>query len=666
MTSAIQVIVRIRPLNDKESSTQSIVRTVSNSIYLEYSGERKKFTYDAVFDNTPQQDLFNHVGVNVLLNAFQGYNCCLFAYGQTSSGKTFTMNGIPSAPGIIPSLCEQLFARQAVESVKMNNCKVTYDVKISYCEIYLENIRDLLSDRTDNLKIRDNKGSPYVENLQEISVQSASQILALLAAGNKRRVTAATQMNLRSSRSHAVFTILFKQIIIDGNTGKPKEIRSKINLVDLAGSERIDLSGVTGLNRDEATKINQSLTTLGRVLTLLSQRNETTNTAPHIPYRDSVLTQLLSESLGGNSKTIMISNISPSSLCYSETLSTLRYSLVAKKVILNAKINEETSDKIINNMKSEIEMLRQELSQRGKAISSADKNRLEEEIKNRERMFMEEKKMWEQNAIQSQQLHAEHIERVKKEEQEKAHAKLEEQKRQHEEELQRTKDKRLTEEQISMFLRANHGEDKRRQSIEMDSMIAAIKSDHEKNMAIMKAEYEKNLMIKEAEYGKQISSIRAEYEKQIVSQKLLCDKKIEDTATDVEPLKKQIIGLKEQIDRVTADLEQSKKALSEEQRRSARQVHVLQTKIQRMERDKEHDTLSSKSNDDKLDAANQKFLQIKLSIKQELDNLRKLYGPYFAASDNVKHLIEMEHQMDIDSHVKSDAPPTHAAPSPPE
>lgn len=341
--------------------------------------EEKLFTFDNSFwsHNTndehyaTQENVYNCLGEEFLDHNFEGYHTCIFAYGQTGSGKSYTMMGTPDQPGLIPRTCEDLFER--IESNESAN--ISYSVRVSYFEVYNEHVRDLFQPRTDPpqyLKIRESPvEGPYVKDLTEIQVKNYSEILKYMRMGDSSRTTASTKMNDTSSRSHAVFTIMLKQIHHDYRTDETTERLARIRLVDLAGSERAKATEATGQRLREGGNINKSLTTLGRVIAALAdpknarQSSKRTN-RDIVPYRDSILTWLLKDSLGGNSKTAMIACIAPSD--YDETLSTLRYADQAKHIRTKAIVNQDhvssaEKDAQINEMAETIRALRWTLSQ---------------------------------------------------------------------------------------------------------------------------------------------------------------------------------------------------------------------------------------------------------------------------------------------------------------
>ncbi|NWY05280.1 KI16B protein, partial [Nothoprocta ornata] len=369
----------------------------------------KTFTYDFSYfsadSKSPsfvcQETVFKNLGTDVLKSAFEGYNACVFAYGQTGSGKSYTMMGNAGDAGLIPRICEGLFSKIS-EKTKRN--EASFRTEVSYLEIYNERVRDLLrrkSSKTNNLRIREHpKEGPYVEDLSKHLVQNYTDVEELMDAGNINRTTAATGMNDVSSRSHAIFTINFTQAKFDSEM--PCETVSKIHLVDLAGSERADATGATGVRLKEGGNINKSLVTLGNVISALADLSQdATNPLAKkkqvfVPYRDSVLTWLLKDSLGGNSKTIMIATISPADVNYGETLSTLRYANRAKNIINKPTINEDPNVKLIRELRAEIARLKALLAQ-GNQIALLDSPTalsMEEKLQQNEARVQELTKEW--------------------------------------------------------------------------------------------------------------------------------------------------------------------------------------------------------------------------------------------------------------------------------
>ncbi|XP_077458952.1 kinesin-like protein KIF1B isoform X27 [Stigmatopora argus] len=385
--ASVKVAVRVRPFNSRETSKDSkcIIQMQGNSTTIlnpkAPKEPAKNFSFDySYWSHTTPQDpcfaaqnqVYNDIGKEMLQHAFEGYNVCIFAYGQTGAGKSYTMMGKQEEgqEGIIPMLCEDLF-----EKINAHNNKeeLSYSVEVSYMEIYCERVRDLLNPKNKgNLRVREHPLlGPYVEDLSKLAVTSYTDIADLMDAGNKARTVAATNMNETSSRSHAVFTIVFTQKKHDSETDLSTEKVSKISLVDLAGSERADSTGATGTRLKEGANINKSLTTLGKVISALAEVDNSTSKSKKkkksdfIPYRDSVLTWLLRENLGGNSRTAMVAALSPADINYDETLSTLRYADRAKNIKCNAVINEDPNNKLVRDLKDEVARLKELLRAQG-------------------------------------------------------------------------------------------------------------------------------------------------------------------------------------------------------------------------------------------------------------------------------------------------------------
>ncbi|KFB39491.1 AGAP008035-PA-like protein [Anopheles sinensis] len=425
--SNLKVAVRIRPLSVKEciDSVSNIVRVKNNEIFIHggstadnSAGVEHAFHYDHVFWScnaddpayVNQAEMYNTMVHPLLDKAFEGYNTCLFAYGQTGSGKSYSMMGMDlddnydDAPnpdaGIIPRFCHELFAR--INALKG---KVHAEVEVSYFEIYNEKIHDLLSvTPTDGgfvvstpgrgakkppLKVREHPvWGPYVVDLSTHPVDSNTSLRNWLAVGNSQRATAATGMNDKSSRSHSIFSVVLNLVEIvessdpndsgrsagDGPTTVKQTKRSKISLVDLAGSERISQTCASGARLKEGVCINKSLLTLGKVISALADPKKGANT--YIPYRDSVLTWLLRESLGGNSRTVMLATISPASIHVDETLATLRYARQARSIVNRVKVNEDPHDRIIRELRAKIERLQvlQQEHERQRRLSEANQH----------------------------------------------------------------------------------------------------------------------------------------------------------------------------------------------------------------------------------------------------------------------------------------------------
>ncbi|XP_029560097.1 kinesin-like protein KIF1A isoform X2 [Salmo trutta] len=375
--ASVKVAVRVRPFNSREIGKDSkcIIQMSGNTTTIinpKQPKENKSYNFDYSYwsHTTPedinyhsQKQVYKDIGEEMLLHAFEGYNVCIFAYGQTGSGKSYTMMGKQDQKdqqGIIPLLCEDLFTKIS-DSNKENS--LSYSVEVSYMEIYCERVRDLLNPKNKgNLRVREHPlMGPYVEDLSKLAVTSYNDIQDLMESGNKARTVAATNMNETSSRSHAVFNIIFTQKKHDMDSENTSEKVSKISLVDLAGSERADSTGAKGTRLKEGANINKSLTTLGKVISALAEVDSAPNknkkkkkVESHIPYRDSVLTWLLRENLGGNSRTAMVAALSPADINYDETLSTLRYADRAKQIRCNAVINEDPNNRLVRELKEEV------------------------------------------------------------------------------------------------------------------------------------------------------------------------------------------------------------------------------------------------------------------------------------------------------------------------
>ena len=345
--SNIMVIPRFRPLNRREMTENN-----GNNVVVEFEndqaftimdgGKPHRFTFDRVFPPTCRQvEMFEFVGIPILKDVFQGYNATIFAYGQTGSGKTHSMMGDmkdDEQKGIIPRIVEAVF-----EGIQASDASINFTVKVSYVEIYNEKIRDLMDHDKQNLRIRESPTGVWIEDVTQTYVSSTEQVYKVMQTGGDNRAKSATLMNAESSRSHSVFIITVGQE--DTTTGSKRG--AKLTLVDLAGSEKIAKTGAEGERLKEAQNINKSLSALGNVINAL-----TTAPAPgpngkaapkHIPYRDSKLTYLLSDSLGGNSKTALIITGSPSEFNVEETLSTIRFGNRAKNIKNKPKQNQERS-----------------------------------------------------------------------------------------------------------------------------------------------------------------------------------------------------------------------------------------------------------------------------------------------------------------------------------
>ncbi|KAI1897822.1 hypothetical protein AGOR_G00087220 [Albula goreensis] len=418
--SNVKVAVRVRPMNrrEKDLNTKCVVEMEGNQTVLhpasgnlgkgDTRSQPKVFAYDYCFwsmdesekDKFAGQDVvFQCLGESLLHNAFQGYNACIFAYGQTGSGKSYTMMGSVDQPGLIPRLCSSLFER----TLQHQREEESFTVEVSYMEIYNEKVRDLLDPKGSRqaLRVREHKVlGPYVDGLSRLAVASYKDIESLMSEGNKSRTVAATNMNEESSRSHAVFIIILTHTLKDLQSGTSGEKVSKLSLVDLAGSERAAKTGAAGERLKEGSNINKSLTTLGLVISALADQGAGKNKSKFVPYRDSVLTWLLKDSLGGNSRTAMVATVSPAADNYDETLSTLRYADRAKSIVNHAVVNEDPNARIIRELREEVEKLRDQLTEAESMKAPELKDRLEES----EKLIKEMTVTWEEKLRKTEEI----------------------------------------------------------------------------------------------------------------------------------------------------------------------------------------------------------------------------------------------------------------------
>ncbi|KAJ5220553.1 hypothetical protein N7468_009757 [Penicillium chermesinum] len=337
-SNTIKVVARFRPQNKVELSsggTPIVEFESEESCRINSKEGTGTFTFDRVFPmDSLQADIFDFSIRPTVDDILQGYNGTVFAYGQTGAGKSYTMMGSDiddeAGKGVIPRIVEQIFA-----NILTSPSSMEYTVRVSYMEIYMERIRDLLVPQNDNLPVHEEKArGVYVKGLLEVYVSSVQEVYEVMRRGGNARAVAATNMNQESSRSHSIFVITVAQKNLE--TGSSKS--GQLFLVDLAGSEKVGKTGASGQTLEEAKKINKSLSALGMVINAL-----TDGKSSHIPYRDSKLTRILQESLGGNSRTTLIINASPSSYNDAETISTLRFGVRAKAIKNKAKVNAELS-----------------------------------------------------------------------------------------------------------------------------------------------------------------------------------------------------------------------------------------------------------------------------------------------------------------------------------
>ena len=317
--------------------------------------------------------------------------------------------GSPHEKGLIPRLCDAIFERIRVQTEQ--DPSANFKLEVSYMEIYNEKVHDLLdpAGARHSLKVREhNILGPYVDGLSTLAVSSFEEINSLMAEGNKSRTVASTNMNSESSRSHAVFTLTLTCSIYDPNADVRGERVSKMSLVDLAGSERAVKTGAVGERLKEGSNINKSLTTLGLVISKLADQASGKRREQFVPYRDSVLTWLLKDNLGGNSKTIMISTISPAADSYEETLSTLRYADRAKRIVNHAVINEDPNNRIIRELREEVEQLREQL------MHATVQTELQERLVESEKLIREMEQTWEEKLRKTEKIHQERQQALEK------------------------------------------------------------------------------------------------------------------------------------------------------------------------------------------------------------------------------------------------------------
>ncbi|XP_037086566.1 kinesin-like protein KIF3B [Pollicipes pollicipes] len=362
-SESVKVVLRCRPLNKKEvaSGYDTTLEIDSKRGHITLKNPKnpnespREFTFDAVYDwNSTQVDMYDETFRPLVDSVLQGFNGTIFAYGQTGTGKTYTMEGVrddPDQRGIIPRSFDHIFSH--IE--RSENCQ--YLVRASYLEIYQEENRDLLNkDQHQRLELKERPDTgTYVKDLSSFVCKSVKEIEHVMAVGNANRSVGATNMNEHSSRSHAIFLVTVECSEL-GLDGEPHIRVGKLNMVDLAGSERQAKTGASGERLKEATKINLSLSALGNIISALVDGKSS-----HIPYRDSKLTRLFQDSLGGNAKTVMVANIGPASYNYDETLSTLRYANRAKNIKNKPKINEDPKDALLREFQGEIMKLKAQL-----------------------------------------------------------------------------------------------------------------------------------------------------------------------------------------------------------------------------------------------------------------------------------------------------------------
>ncbi|NXX31888.1 KIF14 protein, partial [Nicator chloris] len=435
--SKVIVAVRVRPFTNREktensfpvisvSGSETIVQNPSTNQVYSFNYDFSFWSFDKGHPNFASQAMiYKTLALPLLERAFEGYNACLFAYGQTGSGKSYTMMGFDEDRGIIPRLCEDLFNQIA----QMDKEQILYHLEMSFFEVYNEKIHDLLVFKAENgqkkqqLRVREHPVlGPYVEGLTDlVSCPDFCLLQSWLELGNKQRATAATVMNDKSSRSHSVFTLVMTQTKAEfvNEEQCDRRLTSHINLIDLAGSECCTKAQTTGERLKEGVSINKSLLTLGRVISALSKQSQN-GKKTFIPYRESVLTWVLKESLGGNSQTTMIATVSPAASSTEETLSTLRYAKQACSIINIAKVNEDVNVKLIRELKAEIEKLK--AAQKSAQNTDREKYRrylqeitsLRVELHQQERNMAEMQRAWKEKLEQAEKRKLEDIKELQK------------------------------------------------------------------------------------------------------------------------------------------------------------------------------------------------------------------------------------------------------------
>lgn len=458
MAENVRVAVRVRPFNSREKARAAvlIIKMQGNNTYIADPGapgeEPRKFAFDFSYwshdgfkelddgylasaepQYADQKRVFDDLGRGVLENAWNGYNCSLFAYGQTGSGKSYSMVGYGQNKGIVPIFCETLFSE--VEQKRSAGSETEYQVTFSMLEIYNEAVRDLLNpagNKKGGLKVRQHPSKGfYVESLVSVPVKDYPDIESRIEEGTRNRTVAATNMNATSSRAHTIVAISFSQKGANA-AGQMMTKTSIVNLVDLAGSERADSTGATGDRLKEGSAINKSLSTLGNCIKALADQASGKKGA-QVPFRDSVLTKLLKNALGGNSKTIMIAALSPADINYEETLSTLRFADRAKAIKTKAVVNESPTEKLIRELREENQRLLEQLKQGGGAmviqgepgqpqtvgVSEEEvnemKKQMEEQLLQNQREMEEMKKSWRERLAEQESANKAKEEKEKKE-----------------------------------------------------------------------------------------------------------------------------------------------------------------------------------------------------------------------------------------------------------
>lgn len=425
MVNNVRVAVRVRPFNQREidrnakmciqmgnDKKKTTITNPEDGRVREFTFDYSYWSHDANDEHfVDQEEVFNNLGVDCLESAWEGYNCSLFAYGQTGSGKSFSMVGNAasdevlhgSQAGIVPRVCRSMFDRIAA----MDDPSVTFKVETSMLEIYNEQVRDLFNPTNapaGGLKVREHPTTgPFVDGLSSLLVENNAAIEQLMEQGTKARTIKSTKMNQTSSRAHTIFQIILTQTRVDKDAGKATDRVSRINLVDLAGSERAKSTGASGDRLKEGININLSLSSLGNCIKMLAEKAKqgeggSKRSKIHIPYRDSILTLLLKDSLGGNARTVMIAALSPADINFDETLSTLQYADRAKSIQNVAVVNEDQNEKMVRELREEVAALRKQLEgqapQKVDEEAEAARKKLEEELAESQRLMTQLQMTW--------------------------------------------------------------------------------------------------------------------------------------------------------------------------------------------------------------------------------------------------------------------------------
>lgn len=637
----VKVMTRCRPFNSRELQlTAEAQQELKSAVVMEQNtvrvldpdrgfAEREAFQFDHALWSVPdsqvpfhdnpfvdQETVFDLTGKPAVESALGGYHCTIFAYGQTGSGKTHTMLGSEKDEGIAPRLVRHLFA--CIEESKRQHPeeRMQYTVELSFLEIYNERAKDLLaiaerglgrSNQTDSgyaecrVRFHPERGT-YVEGLSRLHISCEGDCLAAIKGGMEHRATTSTLMNDTSSRSHAIFQVCVSQKSpLKGTTRV-----SNINLVDLAGSERIKLSGVTGTALIEARNINLSLSTLRRVIDVLIDNSKLKKgQRPAVPpYRESLLTWVLSDSLGGNSKTMMIVAISPYAGNVEDTLSTLRYGLKAKAIVCNARVNEEKTAAVVNYLRQQMESLRRQLEAKTDA-DQAEQQQLEQELRQKEEEFnslQEETKRLDEIRTQfEQELRAKAVELHRAHEQIEALQNVEVEREEKEHELRAARE---LQEETARLLREQE-EERRKCDAELAAVISRRKSLQRHHDRAAEEEARAKLAAEQARLRQFVSAFQNAF--------LLGKQR-----SGLEELQEEHNFLTERLAKLQEDLsnrEHQLAAMQEDRSLLQRKVDLLERRCESMQRDLE-EVLFTK---------NQKLTELqreKEEAEQELSQVR--------------------------------------------